>query len=134
MLAKLTPSPFPAGAPALRLVASGDTRASRRAASSRPSSATTDHAPASDAKDDCPCQRCLHRIWLSHFLSDRAQAIRTMKPLPEARDPIPVECFVDAHDGEAAFDGLGSEQPIKWVAMVKRQRSDARDVTDLDWE
>jgi len=67
-------------------------------------------------------------------LSDCVQSIRTTKPLPEAHDPIPVERFVDAHDGEAAFEGLGSEQAIEWITMVKRQRSDARDVPDLDWE
>jgi hypothetical protein len=32
------------------------------------------------------------------------------------------------------FEGLGSEQAIEWIAMVKRQRCDARDVPDLDWE
>src|SRR6187402_1688673 len=35
-----------------------------------------------------------------------------MKPLPETHDPVLVECFVDAHDGEAAFECLGSEQAI----------------------
>jgi len=41
-----------------------------------------------------------------------------MKPLPEAHDPVLVKCFVDAHNCEAAFEGLGSEQAIKGIAMA----------------
>ena len=59
---------------------------------------------------------------------------RTMKPLPETHDPVLVERFVDAHDGEAAFECLGSEQAIKRIAMVKRQRCDPRDVPNLNSE
>jgi len=45
-----------------------------------------------------------------------------------------LQCFVDAHNCEAAFEGLGSEQAIKGIAMGKRQRSDECNVPDLDWE
>jgi hypothetical protein len=53
------------------------------------------------------------------YYQTRAAAIAAMKPLPEPHDPILVEGFVDAHYGEATFEGLGSEQPIEWIAMVK---------------
>ena len=47
---------------------------------------------------------------------------RTMKPLPETHDPVLVECFVDAHDGEASFR-VGSaldklERPLAQCALL----------------
>lgn len=38
--------------------------------------------------------------------------------IPASHDAVLVERFVDAHDREAAFEGLGREQAIKRIAMM----------------
>ena len=85
-------------------------------------------------QDDCPDPALPPPHLVESFFERRLSTHPYDEALPEAHDPVLVECFVDAHDGEAAFEGLGSEQAIKRIAVVKRQRGDTGDVRYLDGE
>ena len=51
--------------------------------------------------------------------------------LPDARDSVPVEDFVDADYGHAQLKGLSGKKAIEWIAVVPGEQTGAAGVIGL---
>ena len=54
--------------------------------------------------------------------------------LPDSLDAVSVKGAVDADNRDALHERLRNEEPVEWVPMMHRKRSDRNEIFAGDWQ